>query len=361
MEQALSYVWSLPVSVLISGMENAEQVNQNAAIARNAGTLDDGTRSKLVAAVEEFSGRDVEFYKNRARDREASHRSSAIPEHVSLASRPRTGDLNLIGGTNSPVVVRSLVATTASRSKLRRIALFVGITWSVAAGFELLQEGGGELLRAGLRTGAIPERWLGPGGAVSAPTVCNPPQAVTPVTAEDQRRVAAADAFRLGSKLGFLASALNAETSATQAVAQETAAVSAMAKALGVPAPVLGPLPPRTERLSVSRRIPCNTTGGASSGRSSGVVSPRHGALFRFGAYSGYALFVRSALPEIGASFVAEMRYYAVRSGVPEELWQPLIGNLSGMSRAQAQQKLMEAMASIQTYLLEGPEKAGPR
>jgi hypothetical protein len=64
LEQALNYVGSLPVSVLISGMENAKQVKQNAAIARNAGTLDDGTRLKLVAAVEGFSGRDVEFYKD---------------------------------------------------------------------------------------------------------------------------------------------------------------------------------------------------------------------------------------------------------------------------------------------------------
>jgi predicted aldo/keto reductase-like oxidoreductase len=64
LEQALTYVWSLPVSVLVSGMENAEQVRQNAAIARSAGTLDGGTRSKLVAALEELSGRDVEFYKD---------------------------------------------------------------------------------------------------------------------------------------------------------------------------------------------------------------------------------------------------------------------------------------------------------
>ena len=64
LEQALSYVWSLPVSVLISGMENAKQVQQNAAIARKAGTLDDGARLKLIAAVEKFGGRDVEFYKD---------------------------------------------------------------------------------------------------------------------------------------------------------------------------------------------------------------------------------------------------------------------------------------------------------
>ena len=64
LEQALSYVWSLPVSVLISGMENAKQVQQNAAIARKAGTLDDGARLNLIAAVERFGGRDVEFYKD---------------------------------------------------------------------------------------------------------------------------------------------------------------------------------------------------------------------------------------------------------------------------------------------------------
>ena len=64
LEQALSYVWSLPISVLISGMEDAKQVKQNAAIARNAGSLDDGARLKLVASVEKFGGRDVEFYKD---------------------------------------------------------------------------------------------------------------------------------------------------------------------------------------------------------------------------------------------------------------------------------------------------------
>jgi uncharacterized protein len=64
LEQALSYVWSLPVSVLISGMENAKQVKQNAAIARTAGTLDDDARLKLIAAFESFGGRDIEFYKD---------------------------------------------------------------------------------------------------------------------------------------------------------------------------------------------------------------------------------------------------------------------------------------------------------
>ncbi len=64
LEQALGYVWSLPVSVLISGMANAKQVQQNAAIARAASALDDGARRKLIAAVEQFGGRDVEFYKD---------------------------------------------------------------------------------------------------------------------------------------------------------------------------------------------------------------------------------------------------------------------------------------------------------
>jgi aryl-alcohol dehydrogenase-like predicted oxidoreductase len=64
LEQALGYVWSLPVSVLISGMENAQQVRQNAALARKAATLDEGARLKLIATVERFGGRDVEFYKD---------------------------------------------------------------------------------------------------------------------------------------------------------------------------------------------------------------------------------------------------------------------------------------------------------
>ncbi len=63
LEDALGFVWSLPTSVLISGMESPEEVKQNAAIARRASAWTDADRQRRVDAVKGFSGPAVEFYK----------------------------------------------------------------------------------------------------------------------------------------------------------------------------------------------------------------------------------------------------------------------------------------------------------
>ena len=63
LEDALGFVWSLPTSVLISGMQSPEEVQQNAAIARRASAWTDADRQRRVDAVKGFSGPTVEFYK----------------------------------------------------------------------------------------------------------------------------------------------------------------------------------------------------------------------------------------------------------------------------------------------------------
>jgi aryl-alcohol dehydrogenase-like predicted oxidoreductase len=63
LEQALGFVWSLPTSVLISGMTSREQVESNTAMARRTAALSEVERSRLVEAVRPFAGPGVEFYK----------------------------------------------------------------------------------------------------------------------------------------------------------------------------------------------------------------------------------------------------------------------------------------------------------
>ncbi len=62
--QVFAYVWSLPVSCLISGMETVAHVTENAAMARNQQTLNEEKRQQLVDAMAPYAGQDLEFYKN---------------------------------------------------------------------------------------------------------------------------------------------------------------------------------------------------------------------------------------------------------------------------------------------------------
>ncbi len=59
------YVYSLPVSCMLSGCETVAQVDENTAILDNFKPMDDERRNQLVAAVEKIAGPDLEYYKNR--------------------------------------------------------------------------------------------------------------------------------------------------------------------------------------------------------------------------------------------------------------------------------------------------------
>ena len=63
-EDVLGFVWSLPVTTLISGMESAQQVSQNAAIARKTWNWNQTERRKRIDAVAPIAGPDLEFYKS---------------------------------------------------------------------------------------------------------------------------------------------------------------------------------------------------------------------------------------------------------------------------------------------------------
>ncbi|MEM6854906.1 MAG: aldo/keto reductase [Planctomycetota bacterium] len=63
--EALGFVWSLPISTLISGTPTVEMLRENAAIARQHRDLPEDARLALVDKAAEFAGPDLEFYKDR--------------------------------------------------------------------------------------------------------------------------------------------------------------------------------------------------------------------------------------------------------------------------------------------------------
>lgn len=61
--EAIRFVWSLPVSTLVTGPDNAEQMQEKIDIARKFTGMDDDERQKLIEKVEDMAGTTVEFYK----------------------------------------------------------------------------------------------------------------------------------------------------------------------------------------------------------------------------------------------------------------------------------------------------------
>ncbi len=61
--EAIRFVWALPVSTLVTGPDNAEQMQEKIDIARNFTGMEDDERQKLIEKVEDMAGTTVEFYK----------------------------------------------------------------------------------------------------------------------------------------------------------------------------------------------------------------------------------------------------------------------------------------------------------
>jgi aryl-alcohol dehydrogenase-like predicted oxidoreductase len=64
-KEALTFVWSLPVSVLVTGADNVEMLNEKIAIAKSFKTMTEEDRTELVTRLggAGFEGEKVEFYK----------------------------------------------------------------------------------------------------------------------------------------------------------------------------------------------------------------------------------------------------------------------------------------------------------
>ena len=63
-QEALYFAWSLPVSVIVTGTDNLEQLNEKIALARTFSGLSEKDRVTLIERVADMAGRGVEFYKS---------------------------------------------------------------------------------------------------------------------------------------------------------------------------------------------------------------------------------------------------------------------------------------------------------
>ena len=62
-QEAIRFVWSFPVSTLVTGPDNAEQLQEKIDIAKRFSGMKQDERDKLIEKVADMAGRTVEFYK----------------------------------------------------------------------------------------------------------------------------------------------------------------------------------------------------------------------------------------------------------------------------------------------------------
>jgi predicted aldo/keto reductase-like oxidoreductase len=63
--EALPYVWSLPMHVLISGVQTNEQLDENAELARAFKPMSEKQKNALLERVKPMAGNEVEYYKKK--------------------------------------------------------------------------------------------------------------------------------------------------------------------------------------------------------------------------------------------------------------------------------------------------------
>lgn len=61
--EAINFTWSLPISVLITGADNPQQMQEKIALANSFIAMDESQRQALINKVADLAGKQVEFYK----------------------------------------------------------------------------------------------------------------------------------------------------------------------------------------------------------------------------------------------------------------------------------------------------------
>ncbi len=60
---AINFAWSMPISVLVTGFDNPQQMQEKIDLANSFTTMDESQRQDLISQVADLAGRQVEFYK----------------------------------------------------------------------------------------------------------------------------------------------------------------------------------------------------------------------------------------------------------------------------------------------------------
>jgi hypothetical protein len=243
------------------------------------------------------------------------------------------------------------VSTPVTSSRIWTTIAFVAIVWGVAAtfvAFEVVSLSGMDfaLSHPGLFGDLLLSR------AVTQSTSCT-------VTPDEQAAAkpgspgngAGLGAWSLGVGLGRDAVLRQYVGADTQAIDTMSAGLGGLAGRMGVPPPVMfRPIQMANANTEFVRFV--EQDAGGTAHRLATAHSPRACELFKLGAVWGYSEMVRPALPGERAVFAMEIRYHALRAGVPEPLWNAMLQPLPADARREQVVSDMAALTNgVTSYL----------
>ena len=258
-------------------------------------------------------------------------------------------------------------------NRVKPLAAFLAIVWGVAASFVafdlLFLAGASRLLEAG---GAFEA--LAPLSALENSEVCRVGQADSTSAGGRASPDIRSRAWTLGVQMGLHARASLIVAENAQAASGERAEASLagqrravdgaaaelerQAAALNVPRPeAFTPANPATVTIEF---VPFVEGGGNNTGRALATAYGRDACeLYKMGAYWGFWILVRPALPGEPNIFGREIGYYARRVEVPESVWQPMVARTPSNASSDALVTEADAATARVTAFLRNGSDTG--
>jgi hypothetical protein len=245
--------------------------------------------------------------------------------------------------------------TATHIDRLRGLALFVAIVWSIALAFLILDTVTYRLIDWGYRSAIISDEYGMPTPSGEAVATCaahvqnSTAISSTAFTPQQARLVA----WKMGTGFGF-AVALERAGAIDAAKRQEAVnEISPLSQVLLVPIPIPPPSGPSAGAIPEYGQFIEDDQACTSA-----FLAHRYGLpvshLYKLGGLTGFAVVYRTVCPQCGALFVPQVRHHAKEAGLPEESWRPFTQTPPNDESAEGrQQKAMGALQVIDNWLRE--------
>jgi hypothetical protein len=244
------------------------------------------------------------------------------------------------------------------RARLKRAGLFVAIVWGVASSFiafEIVALQGVDLAFA--FPGLFGDTIVSPATKASIACVVGPEESAGPAAPSPGLKPseARASAWLLGLRVGQDGSVRHFPKVRTETLAELRAGVEQLASTLGVPTPaIFAPQQVANAPQEFVAFVDADTQGTA---RQLAVrFSPSACQLFKLGSVWGYSMLNRLAAPGSRAILAPQIRYHAVKLGLPQALWQPMVDRSpKGATVNQLEADMTAVTEGLTKFLLTQP------
>jgi hypothetical protein len=229
--------------------------------------------------------------------------------------------------------------------------VFLAVVWSIGAGFLVLQTGMTELSWFG-SSKVLPADIVLPKQSKAAFEHCQEILKSLPLAVQDVN--VSKQAWYLAWQLGYLTgtgdaslSVGSANRAAVEGVLRQSLPVTAGLRIppLALPQHGRSAYAIREFTVFLEEDAPCIAT--AFQFR----YSPRHAALYKFGAAVGFASVYRGLAPQLTDVLAPELRVYGSAAGIPADLYTPLLGQPVSRAAAEGQEAVQSVVSRIDFYI----------